>query len=38
VSEQLNQMLMEAARSMFSHAGLSNAYWAEVVATAAYGM
>ena len=27
---------MEAARSMLSHAGLSNAYWAEAVATATY--
>ena len=33
VSERLNQTLVEAARS---HAGLSNAYWAEAVATATY--
>ena len=29
-------MLVEAARSMLSHADLSNAYWAEAVATATY--
>ena len=27
---------MKAARSMLSHADLSNAYWAEAVATATY--
>ena len=27
---------MEAARSMMTHAGLSNAYWAEAVSTAVY--
>ena len=27
---------MESARSMIAHAGLSNCYWAEAVATAAY--
>jgi len=36
VSEQLNRTLVEAAKSMLSHADLSNAYWAEVVATATY--
>ena len=36
VSERMNQTLMEAARSMLTHAGLSNAYWAEAVATAVY--
>ena len=36
VSERLNRTLVEAARSMFSHAGLSNAYWAEAMATATY--
>ena len=36
VSERLNRTLVEAARSMLSHAGLSNAYWAEAVATATY--
>ena len=32
----MNQMLVEAARSMLTHAGLSFAYWAEAVASAAY--
>ena len=36
VSEQLNRTLLEAARLMLSHADLSNAYWAEAVATATY--
>ena len=36
VSERLNRTLVEAARSMISHAGLSKAYWAEAVATATY--
>jgi len=36
VSERLNRTLVEAARSMFSRAGLSNAYWAEAIATATY--
>ena len=36
VSERLNRTLVEAARSMISHAGLSKAYWAETVATATY--
>jgi len=36
VAERLNRTLVEAARSMMSHSGLSNAYWAEAVATAAY--
>ena len=36
VSERMNRTLMEAARSMLTHAGLSNAYWAGAVATAAY--
>ena len=35
VSERLNRTLVEAARSMLSHADLSNAYWAEAVATVA---
>ena len=34
--ERLNQTLVEAAKSMLSHAGLCNAYWAEAVATATY--
>ena len=32
----MNQTLVEAARSMLTHAGLSYAYWAEAVASAAY--
>ena len=36
VAERMNRTLVEAARSMLSHACLSNAYWAEGVATAAY--
>ena len=36
VAERMNRTLMESARSMLSHAGLSNRYWAEAVATAAY--
>ena len=36
MSERLNRTLVEAARSMLSHADLSNAYWAEAVATATY--
>jgi len=36
VSERLNHMLIEAARSMLNHAGLSNALWAEAVSTATY--
>ena len=36
VSERMNRTLVEAACSMLIHADLSNAYWAEAVATAAY--
>ena len=36
VSEHLNRTLVEAARSRLPHADLSNAYWAEAVATATY--
>ncbi len=36
VSERINRTLMESARSMLSHAGLQNNFWAEAVATAAY--
>ena len=36
VSERLNRTLVEAVRSMLSHAGLSNSYWAEAIATATY--
>ena len=32
----MNQTLVEAACSMLTHAGLSYAYWAEAVASAAY--
>ena len=36
VAERLNRTLMEAARSMISHAKLNSSYWGEAVATAAY--
>ena len=36
VAERMNRTLMESAHSMLSHAGLSNRYWAEAVATSAY--
>jgi hypothetical protein len=36
VAERKNRTLVEAARSMLSQAGLSNAYWAEAIATATY--
>ena len=36
VAERMNRTLMESARSMIAHAGLSNRYWAEAVVTAAY--
>ena len=36
VAERKKRTLIEAARSMLSHAKLSNMYWAEAVATAAY--
>ena len=36
VAERRNRTLVESARSMISHAGLSKQYWAEAVATAAY--
>lgn len=36
VAERKNRTLVEAARSMLSHAKLPNMYWAEAVATAAY--
>lgn len=36
VSERMNRTLLESARAMISHAGLSNIYWAEAVSTAAY--
>ena len=36
VAERMNRTLVESARAMIAHAGLSNNYWAEAVATAAY--
>ena len=36
VAERLNCTLIEAARSMISHAKLNSSYWGEAVATAAY--
>ena len=36
VAERMNQTLMESSQSMIAHAGLSNCYWAEAVAAAAY--
>ena len=36
VTERMNRMLMESARSMMSHTKLPDKYWAEAVATAAY--
>lgn len=36
VAERKNRTLVEAARTMLSHAKLPNVYWAEAVATAAY--
>lgn len=36
VAERLNRTLVESARAMLSHAGLSNSYWAEAIATAVY--
>ena len=36
VSERMNRTLMESARSMITHAGLPDCYWAEAVATASY--
>ena len=36
VSECLNRTLVEAPRSMLSHAGLGNMYWAEAVAATTY--
>ena len=36
VAERMNRTLVESARTMIAHAGLSNNYWAEAVATAAY--
>ena len=36
LAERLDRTLMEAARSMISHAGLNSNYWGEAVGTAAY--
>ena len=36
VAERLNRTLVEAARTMLTHASLSNAFWAEAVATTTY--
>ena len=36
VAERMNRTLVESARSMIAHAGVSNGYWAEAVATATY--
>ena len=36
VAERMNRTLIESARAMISHAGLTNNYWAEAIATAAY--
>jgi len=32
----MNRTLVEAARTMLAHSGLSNMYWAEAVNTAAF--
>ena len=36
IAERMNRTLMESARSMMAHAGVSNKYWAEAIATGAY--
>ena len=36
VAERLNRTLVESARAMIAHAGLSKSYWAEAVNTASY--
>ena len=36
VSERMNHTLLESARAMIYHAGLSKSFWAEAVNTAAY--
>ena len=36
VSERMNRILVESARSMIAHAGLSNIFWAEAMSAAAY--
>ena len=36
VSQRMNRTLVESARSMIAHAGLSNIFWAEAISTASY--
>ena len=36
VSERMNRTLVESARSMIAHAGLSNIFWAEAISAASY--
>ena len=36
VSERMNRTLVESARSIISHAGLPNMFWAEAISAAAY--
>ena len=36
IAERMNRTLIESARSMMTHAHLSNHFWAEAIATAAY--
>ena len=36
VSERMNPTVVESARSMIAHAGLSNIFWAEAISAAAY--
>ena len=36
MAEWLNRTLVEAARTMLTHASLSNAFWVEAVATTTY--
>ena len=35
VAERMNCTLMESAKSMMAHAGMTNQYWAEAIATVA---
>ena len=36
VAERMNRTLVESARSMIAHAGVSNIFWVEAISTAAY--
>ena len=36
IAKRMNRTLMESARSMMTHAHLSNRFWTEAIATAAY--